>query len=120
MLGILVDQDFDHDILRGLRLRLPDLDAVTALQAGLDQASDPEVLAWAAAQHRVVVTHDRNTMPAHTYDPWSKGHSRLGWNGGAGINGDGPVVDVHLAGDDVGGGVSVDQGESEHNLGSTA
>jgi hypothetical protein len=34
MLRIFVDQDFDHDILRGLRLRLPDLDAVTAPQAG--------------------------------------------------------------------------------------
>jgi hypothetical protein len=45
MLRVFVDQDFDHDILRGLRLRLPDLDAVTALQAGLDRKSDPEILA---------------------------------------------------------------------------
>jgi uncharacterized protein DUF5615 len=68
MLRIFVDQDFDHDILRGLRLRLPNLDAVTALQAGLDRESDPEILAWAAAQNRIILTHDRNTMPAYAYD----------------------------------------------------
>ena len=68
MLRIFVDQDFDHDILRGLRLHLPNLDAVTALQAGLARSSDPEILAWTAAQNRVVVTHDRNTMSAHAYD----------------------------------------------------
>lgn len=73
MLRIFVDQDFDHDILRGLRLHLPDLDAVTALQAELDRSSDPEILAWAAAQNRVVVTHDRNTMSAHAYDRVRKG-----------------------------------------------
>lgn len=68
MLHIFVDQDFDHDILRGLRLRLPGLDAVTALQVGLDRKSDPEILVWAAGQDRVVVTHDRNTMPGHAYN----------------------------------------------------
>lgn len=68
MLRIFIDQDFDHDILRGLRLRLPDLDAITALQAGLDRKSDPEILEWAAAQMRVVLTHDRNTMTGHAYD----------------------------------------------------
>src|SRR5688572_18275980 len=78
MLGILVDQDFDHDILRGLRLRLPILDAVTALQAGLDRKSDPEILAWAAGQNRVVVTHDRNTMPGHAYNLVRKGEPMVG------------------------------------------
>jgi len=63
-----VDQDFDHDILRGLRLHLPNLDAVTALEAGLSRASDPEILAWAAAANRIIITHDRNTMTAHAYE----------------------------------------------------
>jgi hypothetical protein len=68
MLRIFVDQDFDHDILRGLRLRVSDMDAVTAREVGLDRESDPAILAWAAAQRRVVVTHDRNTMPFHAYN----------------------------------------------------
>ena len=68
MLRIFIDQDFDHDILRGLRLRMSELNAVTAREAGLDRQSDPEILAWAAAQRRIVATHDRNTMPRHAYD----------------------------------------------------
>jgi hypothetical protein len=46
MLRLLFDQDFNHDILRGLFLRLPDVDGVTALQAGLDEAPDSELLDW--------------------------------------------------------------------------
>lgn len=67
MLRLLFDEDFNHDILRGLLLRLPDLDGVTALAAGLDEASDPELLDLTAQQRRVVVTHDVNTMPLHAY-----------------------------------------------------
>ena len=65
MLRLLIDQDLDHVILRGLLLRVPNLDVVTAHQAGLSNASDPEVLARAAEQERILVTHDRRTMPYH-------------------------------------------------------
>ncbi len=63
MLRLLIDQDLDHVILRGLLLRVPNLDVITAHQVGLSNASDPELLAWAAEHERVVVTHDRRTMP---------------------------------------------------------
>ena len=65
MLRLLIDQDLDHVILRGLLLRVPNLDFITAHQVGLSNASDPEILAWAAEQERVVITHDRRTMPYH-------------------------------------------------------
>jgi hypothetical protein len=65
MLRLLIDQDFDHDILRGLERRIQNLDAVTAHEIGLSEASDPELLEWAAAEGRIVVTHDRKTMPGH-------------------------------------------------------
>ena len=65
MLRLLIDQDFDQDILRGLLRRLPELDAVTAYEIEMSEASDPELLAWAAEAGRVLVTHDRRTMPAH-------------------------------------------------------
>ncbi len=68
MLRVFIDQDFDHDILRGLRLRIPELDAMTAHEAGFGRTSDPEILEWAAQQRRVVITHDRNTMPRYAYD----------------------------------------------------
>lgn len=29
------------------------------------KASDPELLVWAAQERRVIVTHDRRTMPIH-------------------------------------------------------
>ena len=65
MLRLLIDQDLDRVILRGLLLRIPKLDAITAHQVGLSDASDPELLAWAAQQERIIVTHDRRTMPYH-------------------------------------------------------
>ena len=45
MLRLLIDQDLDQVILRGLLLRVPSLDVITARQAGLSAASDPELLA---------------------------------------------------------------------------
>ena len=43
---------------------MPDLDAITAYEIGESVAPDPELLAWAAEAGRVLVTHDRRTMPA--------------------------------------------------------
>lgn len=65
MLRLLIDQDFDQDISRGLLRRVPDLDAVTAYEVEMSEAADPEILAWAAEAGRVLITHDRRTMPAH-------------------------------------------------------
>ncbi len=65
MLRILVDQDFDQTILRGLLRRIPSLDFVTAHQAGLSEVADPDLLAWAADAGRILLTHDRRTMTAH-------------------------------------------------------
>ena len=68
MLRLLIDQDLDHVILRGLLLRVPNLDVITAHQVGLSNASDPEVLSWAAEQERILVTHDLKTIPKHAYE----------------------------------------------------
>ena len=68
MLSLLIDQDFNQRILRGLHRRLPELDAITAYEAGLSGATDPELLARAAAERRVLITHDRQTMPEHAAD----------------------------------------------------
>jgi predicted nuclease of predicted toxin-antitoxin system len=65
MLRLLIDQDLDHVILRGLLLRVPNADVITAHQVGLSDAPDPDLLAWAEEQKRIVVTHDRRTMPSH-------------------------------------------------------
>src|SRR5262245_14312933 len=63
MVPLLFDENIDHDILRGLALRLPALDLITVQDAGLSGRPDHEILEWAAAQKRVLVTHDLRTMP---------------------------------------------------------
>ncbi len=59
------DADFNGAILRGVLRREPELDIQTAEIAGLRRLSDPEVLAVAARDGRVLLTHDQRTMPRH-------------------------------------------------------
>lgn len=59
------DADFNHTIVQALRRRQPAIDFRSADDAGIRALPDPEVLAFAASEGRVLVTHDRNTMPAH-------------------------------------------------------
>jgi hypothetical protein len=78
MLRLLIDQDVDHDILRGLQRRIPQLDAVTAFEIRMSEATDPELLNWAAQEGRIIVTHDRTTMPAHAADLMGEGKNIAG------------------------------------------
>jgi hypothetical protein len=68
MLRLVVDEDFNHNILRGVRRRNPAADIVTVQDEGLSGADDPTVLEWAAQAGRVVLTHDVNSMTRHAYD----------------------------------------------------
>src|SRR5215212_7424222 len=67
MLRLLADENFNNDIVRGLRLREPTVDLVRVQDVGLLRAGDPAVLAWAADNGRIVLTHDRATMPDDAY-----------------------------------------------------
>jgi hypothetical protein len=78
MLRLLADENFNGDIVRGLFLRLPDLDLVRVQDVGLTSAEDPDVLAWAAANNRLVLTHDRATMTDHAYERVAAGHPMPG------------------------------------------
>jgi len=78
MLRLLIDQNVDHDILRGLIRRVPQLDAVTAFDIGMSRASDPELLIWAQLEARIVVTHDRTTMPMHAGEMMNQGKDCAG------------------------------------------
>jgi hypothetical protein len=62
MLSLLIDENFDQRILRGLRLRLPQLDYWIVQDIGLAGLDDPTLLDRAAREGRVLVTHDVNTM----------------------------------------------------------
>ena len=65
MLRLAADEDFNNHIVRGVRRRNSDVDIVRVQDAGLSGEPDPRVLAWAAAEGRVLFTHDVNTMTAH-------------------------------------------------------
>jgi hypothetical protein len=64
---LLVDEDFDNTILRGVLRRRPGLDIVRVQDVGLAGADDPDVLQWAASAGRVLLSHDVNTMKTHAY-----------------------------------------------------
>src|SRR5439155_6015370 len=59
------DADFNQKIVRGVRRREPVVDFQTAEGGGLIGVPDPEVLVKAAASGRILISHDRRTMPAH-------------------------------------------------------
>ncbi len=61
---LLADHDFNEDILKGLLRQEPTIDLVRARDLGLQQTPDVDLLAYAAAEGRVVLSHDVNTMSA--------------------------------------------------------
>ena len=65
MLRYAADENFNNDIVRGLLRRQPALDVMRVQDSEVAGADDPSVLAWAAAEQRLVLTHDVSTMTAH-------------------------------------------------------
>ena len=67
MLRLASDADVHGNILRGLHRRKPALDLVRVQDALPEGTPDPEILAWAAVENRVLITNDRNTMVGFAY-----------------------------------------------------
>src|SRR5438445_4967583 len=59
---LLADEDFSHRAIRGVRLKMLDIDLLTVQQAGMRSALDKDILQFAAETGRVVLTHDEHTM----------------------------------------------------------
>jgi predicted nuclease of predicted toxin-antitoxin system len=78
MLRLLADENFNDDIVRGLLLRQPDLNIVCTRDVGLSSAEDPDILAWAAENNRIVLTYDRATMSDFAYERVAAGESMAG------------------------------------------
>lgn len=74
----LADENFNNDIVRGLRRSNQGIDIVRAQDAGLGGIDDATLLAWAAQHGRLVLTHDVSTMTAHAYSRMLKGESMPG------------------------------------------
>jgi hypothetical protein len=68
VIRFLADEDFNNDLVRGLLRRCPGTDLVRVQDLGLRGATDDAVLARAALEGRVVLTHDLATLIACAYE----------------------------------------------------
>lgn len=59
------DADLNHEIIDGLLRREPSIDFRNADEAELRGLNDIAVLRKSARDNRILVTHDRRTMPRH-------------------------------------------------------
>jgi len=78
MLRFAADEDFNADIVRGLRRKKPDLDITRVQDEGLSGKEDQVILNWAATQGRILLTHDVSTMTRHAYERIEAGLSMPG------------------------------------------
>jgi len=58
------DADLNQAIVTGVLRREPKIDFQAAFAAGLEGVKDPDVLVIASQQGRILVSHDRKTMPS--------------------------------------------------------
>ena len=78
MFRFLADHNFNDKIVEGLRASPFQIDIVRARDVGLSRADDPSVLEWATMQNRIVLTHDRATMPLHARQRMNASHPLAG------------------------------------------
>jgi hypothetical protein len=78
VIAFLVDQNFNEHIVDGLTRRDPALEFTHVRDVGLAAAPDPAVLDWAGGNGRVLLTHDRGTIPAFAYERVAAGLS-IAW-----------------------------------------
>jgi hypothetical protein len=72
------DEDLDNHIVRGLRHHRPEIDVVRVQDAEVVGAPDEDVLAWAAREGRVLLSHDASTMTAASYARIARGEPMTG------------------------------------------
>ena len=85
MLKLLADENVPARLVRGLRRREPKLDIARVQDVGLGGHIDPELLAWAAQESRILITFDVNTVLDAAYQRASEGQPMPGviaipWN----------------------------------------
>lgn len=54
MLRLLADENLNHDLVRGVLRRRPDLSLVSVREVGLGNVDDGAILEWAARERRLV------------------------------------------------------------------
>lgn len=68
MIKLLADENLDNTIIRGLLRRNLGVDIVRVQDIGLSGEDDPVVLAWAADEGRVLLSHDVATITHYAYE----------------------------------------------------
>lgn len=69
---LLVDENFNHAILQGLRQRCPEVTITQVQETSLSDKFASEVLSWAVQQGYLVLTHDINTLGDAYHDRQAK------------------------------------------------
>jgi hypothetical protein len=72
------DADLNFDIVRAVRQREPAIDFASASDARLQGVGDPDLLERAAIENRILVSHDRRTIPEHFRTRLAAGKSSPG------------------------------------------
>ena len=78
MIRFQADADVHRRILIAVRRREPAIDFASASESNLEGLPDPEVLEIAARRGRILITHDRRTMPGHFRERLAEGKSSSG------------------------------------------
>lgn len=68
MIRFLADENFNNDILRALRRRVPEAELLRVQDTELLGKPDPLLLEWAAQRDYAVLSHDVNTMRGFYYE----------------------------------------------------
>jgi len=68
MLRFAADENFNHNIVRGLLRRKSDLDIIPIQDVGLSGKDDATVLEWTAQENRILLTHDVTTITKYAYE----------------------------------------------------
>lgn len=76
--AFLADQNFNDHIISGVLRHVPDADFLRVRDVGMDASTDEEILAYAAVERRVVISHDVNTMSAFAGERIARGDPRWG------------------------------------------
>jgi hypothetical protein len=93
VLKIAADENFNNHILRALQRQAPLLEYYTVrLQdTGVAEQDDPTVLAWAAQENRLLLTHDVETIPDFAFERVRNG---LAMSGVLEVNDRAPIANI--------------------------
>lgn len=74
----LADENLQGSIVRALWRHVPHIDLVRVQDIGLVGHADLDILRWASANQRIILTHDLRTMPDFAYQRLSTGQDFAG------------------------------------------